>query len=260
MGERTVIIISVIVFAVIILSFIIGIFLYVKEYRNKKKRYELELETKDILHEQELLATQLEIQKETMASIGREIHDNVGQKLTLSSLYLQQLSYENESKPIQQPIDSINEIINDSLKELRQLSKSLTNDKITTNSIEELIQEECDKINELQKCEVSLKNSLSTELQSYQTKSVLLRVTQEFLQNSIKHSGCKSISIDLSSSDDHLHLELKDDGKGFDINTAKQNGIGLKNMRKRIEMINGIFKLASTKESGTRLNVTIPLP
>lgn len=86
-----------------------------------------------------------------MKYIGREIHDNVGQKLTLASLYIQQLIFENNTPHINSTIDGVNDIINESLKELRQLSRSLTGDYIKCNSISELIKKECEKINIIKK-------------------------------------------------------------------------------------------------------------
>ena len=99
-------------------------------HRNRKVNYQNEKKIMSQLHEQILLSTQLEMQTQTMQYIGREIHDNIGQKLTLASLYTQQLAYENKAPQINDKIENISNIINESLAELRQLSKSLTDDSI----------------------------------------------------------------------------------------------------------------------------------
>jgi signal transduction histidine kinase len=223
----------------------------------KKKKHEKELEIADMLHKEELLQTQVEIQSQTMKHIGREIHDNVGQKLTLSGLYLQQLLMNDQNNHIQESIHQVNDVINDSLQELRQLSKSLTDDALH-NPISELIQQECQKINAIKRCKVHFKADADVEVSSYQIKSVLVRITQEFLQNSMKHAQCKTIDIELSKEENTTILRLKDDGIGFDIKTLKTNGIGLKNMQKRTEMIQGIFILKSEKGNGTQLTLKIP--
>ena len=97
MGENTVII-SIVLYNIFFLAFVGGIIIFIRQYRLKKKSHEKELEIADQLHKEELLQTQVEIQKQTMKHIGREIHDNVGQKLTLSGLYLQQLLMDNKNK------------------------------------------------------------------------------------------------------------------------------------------------------------------
>ncbi|WP_298119477.1 sensor histidine kinase [Flavobacterium sp.] len=209
-------------------------------------------------HQKELLSTQIEIQNQTMQHIGREIHDNIGQKLTLASLYTQQLAYENKAPQITESIENISAIINQSLSELRALSKSLTDDSIDSLSLVELIQSECEKVNELKKCKVTFKNNEDAANYNYQIKSVLLRICQEFMQNSIKHSKCKNINIILMRNNDHLSFILADDGKGFDVD-KKSNGIGLLNMKKRTEIIGGKASIQSSTSSGTQLTISIPL-
>jgi len=257
MGETTFKIIL-IIFSMLFIAFIGAIVIFIREYRIKKKLHLKKLETVDMLHKKELLKTQTEIQKETMKHIGREIHDNVGQKLTLSSLYLQQLVFENKAPEITKNINEINAIINESLNELRHLSKSLTDDTIEEKSISELIEEECIKVRALKKYNIVFQNESYIALKSYQTKSILLRIVQEFLQNSIKHSQCKNIKISISNLKEELQLTLNDDGKGFDIKSVKPSGIGLKNIKKRIEIIKGTFNLESNS-NGTKLTINLPV-
>ncbi len=238
--------------------FIAAIITFIKQYKLKKKEHNAMLQFQKQEYQKELLATQLEVQQQTMQHIGREIHDNIGQKLTLASLYTQQLAYENKAPQINESIENISTIINQSLSELRELSKSLTDNTIEKTVISELLKLESDKINDLKICKVSFKNSTSDLQLSYQTKTVLLRITQEFIQNSIKHSQCKNISILFSASSSFAKLELQDDGKGFEIDKNKSNGIGLNNMKKRAEIINCIYNFESNK-NGTKLTIEIPI-
>ncbi len=240
--------IFIVVVNIIILILIAGIILFVLQYRKRK-----------ISHTKELLSSQLEMQQQTMQYIGREIHDNVGQKLTLASLYTQQLAYENKAPQVNDKIENISHIINESLVELRQLSKSLTDDSIADNMITALLQKECDKVNGTKKCRVNFSSNQQNIVLTYQTKSILVRIVQEFLQNSIKHAGCKNIDVSLNVNDDALLLQLKDDGKGFDTNMVSSNGIGLNNMKKRTELIGGKFYLKSKAGIGTNLDITIPI-
>lgn len=251
--------IMLIIFNIIFIAFIGAIIIFIREYRVKKRKHLKELETVDVLHKKELLKTQMEIQSQTMKYIGREIHDNIGQKLTLSSLYLQQLVFENKTLEITENINNINDIINESLTELRLLSKSLTDDTVEHSSISELIEEECKKIKVIKKLNIVFNNNLDILLSSYQIKSILLRVTQEFLQNSIKHSMCENIEISIFNKANKLTLTLKDDGKGFDVKNINNRGIGLKNMQKRVEILKGDFNLVSSKMKGTMLTIEIPV-
>jgi glucose-6-phosphate-specific signal transduction histidine kinase len=78
-----------------------------------------------------------------------------------------------------------------------------------------------------------------------------------FLQNSIKHSNCEKMEVNLSKEDFYLKLIMKDNGNGFDTNKIN-SGIGLLNMKKRTELIRGIFLLESDK-NGTNLSIKIPI-
>ncbi|PKV50790.1 histidine kinase/DNA gyrase B/HSP90-like ATPase [Aquimarina sp. MAR_2010_214] len=258
MRESEIIIIT-ILFYIILGVFILGIVVFIRQYLKRKKTYLSQIKQMDEEHKRELLETQVEIQSQTMKHIGREIHDSVGQKLTLASLYAQQLIFEERVPKAFTEVNEIGEIINESLSELRQLSKSLTSDTLENHSLVELIERECELINQLKECEVHFEHTLKTKVTSYHIKSILFRVTQEFLQNSIKHSRCKNISIALSKDEKKIQLRLEDDGKGFDIDKLKAKGIGLKNMEKRTQMLGGEFFLESQINKGTKLTVKIPL-
>ncbi len=256
---KTEIIVTIIIFNFFFILFIIGIIVFIKQYKFKKKEHDDKLQNQQREHQQELLTTQLEIQTQTMQYIGREIHDNIGQKLTLASLYTQQLAYENKAPHINENIENISTIINESLSELRQLSKSLTDDSIEQNPIDELLEDECKKINELKKCTVHFLYTPKIDIPVYQTKSILLRITQEFLQNSIKHSKCKNITVSFKKANNSIELILEDDGEGFDFTQNQSNGIGLLNMKKRATMIGGTYSLESHLNTGTKLTIKIPV-
>ncbi|MEQ1553477.1 MAG: ATP-binding protein, partial [Ferruginibacter sp.] len=91
----------------------------------------------------------------------------------------------------------------------------------------------------------------------YQTKSILVRIVQEFLQNSLKHAQCKNIIVTLQYITNNIMLFLEDDGKGFDKNSIYKKGIGLNNMKKRAEIIGGIFTMESKIGIGTKVSITI---
>jgi signal transduction histidine kinase len=250
--------IFIIAFIILIIIVVVGIVLFINQAKMKNINHLTEKKIMEAKHNNELLASQLEMQLQTMQHIGREIHDNVGQKLTLASLYTQQLSYENKAPQINDKIESISSIINESLQELRRLSKSLTDDNIAEKDFVTLLSEECNKIKELKKCAIQFTTSHKNINLDYQTKNILLRIVQEFFQNSIKHSNCTLINVNLAISNSTVNLLLIDNGVGFD-NTINYIGIGLKNMAKRVEILNGTFELNSKINKGTSLSLNIPL-
>lgn len=249
----------IILFNLFLLAFVVAVVTFVVQYKNKKKESLAQLAQQEILHQKELITTEMEIQAQTMLHIGREIHDNVGQKLTLASLYTQQLAYESKAPSINEKIEHIGEIINQSLQELRHLSKSLTDNHIEQSSIANLVQNEFKKIEGLKKYKLILDISQEELTLPYQVKSVVVRVVQEFLQNSMKYSRCKTLSIYLAKVENDLKIILSDDGVGFEISNTTGKGIGLVNMKKRIELVGGRCLLQSTLNKGTDLTIEISI-
>jgi signal transduction histidine kinase len=89
----------------------------------------------------------------------------------------------------------------------------------------------------------------------------LYRVTQEALQNVIKHSGAKRAVVDLAAVDGEMRLSIADDGKGFDLEAARASqGLGLLSMRERVRLVHGRIDWRSQPGSGTRVEVRVPLP
>jgi signal transduction histidine kinase len=119
--------------------------------------------------------------------------------------------------------------------------------------------QECEKVNDLKNCTVTFSSNQKDIALPYQTKSILLRIVQEFLQNSIKHACCKNILVSITTEKTILYLSMGDDGNGFDTAEAGGKGIGLSNMKKRAELIGGIYQLESKTNFGTQINITITL-
>lgn len=256
--EKSELLLTVILFNIFFLGFIVAIMVYIRKYKQRKKEYLAEIQIKNEIHQRELLATQLEIQESTMKQIGRELHDNIGQKLTLVSLYTQQLLHENKVPDVTDRIEQVSQIINHSIEDLRSLSKTLTNNKINHYGIIHLIEDEVALANTLKKCTVSFSHDFVDEDLSFEHKSVLLRIIQEFIQNSMKHSECKSIKVTLKSGENVVwDLRIKDDGIGFNTDEIKSNGIGLVNMKNRAQIIGADFALTSEKNVGTSLKIVL---
>lgn len=247
-----------IVVSISIAVLIAGILVFIFQYRRRKIDYEKEKGQIEEQHQIELLNIQLESQHQTMQFIGQEIHDSVAQKLTLASIYTQRMEFETQVPGEKNKLSGVSKIINDSLLELRQLSKSLTDNKLQSAGLQELICMECDQVNATGICSTSFEINALPVI-SIATKSSLLRIVQEFIQNSIKHSGCKEIKIKLNYCDNYLTLLLEDDGKGFDIDKPQHKGIGLDSIRRRIQILGGKYIFESVTGEGTRLNLTIPV-
>jgi signal transduction histidine kinase len=242
---------------IILLAFVLSLLAVMIIYRKRRLDHNREIDRMNERFTRELLKAQMEMQQLTMQHIGMEIHDDVGQKLVLAALYLQQLPFEDDR--IEKKINSVSSIINESLADLRNLSKSLTAGSNLEGDLYQLIQTECNRVQIAGTCRVSLDSESISPQASQPIKNFVLRILQEFLQNSLKHANCANIRVRLQLEAGNLLIFASDDGKGFSpADQGYNNGIGLKNMKKRAEMIGAAFSLDSSPGQGTSMQLQIP--
>ncbi|HEU5145873.1 MAG TPA: ATP-binding protein [Chryseosolibacter sp.] len=240
---------------VVLVAFSLTVLAVMLIYRKRKVEHIHEISRMNEKFARELLEAQLEVQRQTMQYIGREIHDNVGQQLTLASLYTQQLDSRDVRTSTQ--IESIGKIIDESLADLRNLSRSLTNSAVGENDLDKLIDLECTKVRSAKVCEVTFRCSAARIESSDSVKSFVLRILQEFVQNSLKHSKCTAIFVELSARSEGVMLTAIDNGKGFS-GLNNPGGSGLANMKERAAMMGADINIESAEDAGTRLQLFIP--
>lgn len=243
---------------IILVAFLITVLAVMIIYRRRKMEHLREIAFINERFTHELLQAQYEVQQLTMQNIGQEIHDNVGQKLTLAVIYLQQL----DALPlaVQQKINRTIAILNESLNDLRMLSKNLTDDAFFDADLFRLVSNECSKIEAAGACTTSLYANVDYIDISNALKSFILRILQEFLQNSLKHAACSAIDIRLQLEETDLQIWASDNGKGFQLQEAETagRGIGLLNMRRRAQIIKAEFAFNSSPGLGTNMHLRIP--
>lgn len=239
---------------IVLLILIGGIVFFIFQYRRRRRVFESEKIEARLRHEWELLNMQLETQKETMQLIGQEIHDNVGQQLTLASLYARQHNPEQNKERLEE----IAGIIDKSLHELRQLSKSLTHPEQAGSGLLTMLRATAKRISASGFCFVEIIADEEQDKLGVTDKHILFRLLQEFIQNSLKHAQCRKVTITLNYESRVLHITAADDGVGFDT-TIRSAGIGLQNMKRRAEQLHALYQLESYPGQGTRLTLKLPL-
>src|SRR5436190_3863573 len=120
--------------SILLLIFISFIVTIIYKYQQKQNAYFKDIETLKTSHQNALLQSQLEIQEQTFQNISREIHDNIGQKLTLAKLHLNTLNYTDTDKSVIQVDDSIN-MISEAINDLSDISRSMSSEIILNNGL-----------------------------------------------------------------------------------------------------------------------------
>jgi len=238
-----------IVCTLIILFFIV--------FQKRKNKLLLDKINQQKLFDEEISRTQTEIQEQTLKSIGWELHDNVGQLLSVASMQLSILGTQ-VSPEIKSSITETTNIVRESLKEVRSLSKSLNNEVVLNIGFEKSITNELDRLKRLKftKAELHVKGD-TIPIGNKKHEIIMFRILQEFLSNSVKYSEAKNLKIILDYQSGNLLIEASDDGKGFDVETAEK-GSGLLNMKSRAALINAAFHLTSKIGEGVVLTISYP--
>src|SRR5688572_26852866 len=165
-----------------------------------------------ISFQEHLVSTQLEIQEETFQNISREIHDNIGLSLTLAKLHLNTLSQSQTTSP---NITSSIELITQAINDLSDISKSLNSEAIRTQGFLNVLQQNLERLKKSGKFKISLDITGQPIFMDDRTEIVLYRITQEALNNIIKHSNAEEIRFNLHYTETHLKLMIADNGVGI---------------------------------------------
>lgn len=203
-------------------------------------------------YNQEIIKTKIEIKEQAFKNIAWEIHDNVGQ--ILSTMHFLQYSILEEAPDKLKPkIQDSQQLLEKSITEIRALSKSLNTDYVKTIGLLEIVKLEVERIDRMRSLRASLKIEGKPFRVDEEVEVVLLRILQEFISNTLKHSKAKNIEIQFEFTKNQIKIQIKDDGVGFE--RSNQNGTGLLNMKNRAKMIGANFKLSSSLNQGTQLEL-----
>lgn len=231
---------------VLMVSFIVTMVIYhrQRQIKNQQKVREIQAE-----YEKTVLNVEKELREDILAHVGRELHDNVGQLLSLAKMNL------SSSKP--EKVSEGKVMVNEIIHEVRALSKTLNLDWVEAISLEDFIQRELKKLETAEFCKVAFHQSGEVLRLDKDRKLVLIRIIQESLNNAIKHAQPKLIEISVDSEPSRSVIKVMDDGKGFDY-TGQSSGSGIYNLKNRMATIGGEMVLHSVPGKGTEIKLILP--
>ena len=244
--------------SIVLLVLLITVIFLFTYFQKKKLKFILDRQETERKYLEELAKSQLETQEQTLKNIGWELHDNVGQLLSVANMQLNVISNEVPTAT-KQRFEDTRDVINKSLKEVRALSKSLNSDVIQNIGLEKALNNELERFNKLKFVNARLEviGEGDREIDP-KDEIIIFRILQEFMSNSIKHSKAKNLDVALNYATDRLEIMIKDDGIGFDTNAVKK-GSGLINMENRAKLIRADFSISSSENQGVSLNLSYPI-
>jgi PAS domain S-box-containing protein len=197
----------------------------------------------------------IEAQEQERSRIGRELHDDINQRLAMLAVELQQLQ-ETSDDPLR--IQELRKEIAGISNDVQALSHDLHSSKLEYLGVVAGIKSWCREFAERQKIEIDCRTETSRVV-PLEIGLPLLRVLQEAVQNAIKHSGVRRVEVELWEDCSEIHLAISDLGRGFDVEAAKHDkGLGLTSMQERVRLVNGSISIESKPMGGTSIHVRVP--
>ena len=202
------------------------------------------------------------IREEERKHISREIHDELGQQLTLIKLDLMQMSKKlnPEEKEIIEKMKQVDQLLADTMKSVRKIATQLRPSILDNLGLVSALEWQSREFEKNFGIHCDFESLLNEPQFTTKQSNALFRIYQEALTNIARHAGATRVDAVLSQEEDRIVLEIRDDGKGFNANEmAYKKTLGLKGMQERALMIDGDFRIESTPGKGTYIQISIPI-
>ncbi len=240
------------IFFILMGSFVLLIvFVFLRRQRkNKEEKEEMRNRFK-----QTLLQTQLEIHEQAFTYISQEIHDNIGQILSLVRLNLNTIGQVSDEAKL----NLTDELLGKAIKDLRDLSHNLQNNRIHDIGIIESTRQLLLSLEKTGRYKTSFITSDEFHILDQNTDIIVFRMIQEIVNNIIKHASADEIDIAINSTPELTKFTIRDNGVGFDPDSLnrERTGIGLQNIINRAKLIDATVDVKSILGAGTTITLDI---
>ena len=192
--------------------------------------------------------------------IGRELHDDINQRLALLAIALDRWSQDTSTNEVTELVCHTRARITEIAQDVQGLSHRLHSSKLDYLGLAAAARSFCRELSEKTKVEIVFGDAGIPHTLSKEVSLCLFRVLQEGLQNAVKHSGVRSFTVDLQGTEESIDLTVADTGNGFEEQEAfTRHGLGLISMRERLQLVNGELLVKSKPGSGTTIRARVPL-
>jgi signal transduction histidine kinase len=249
------IILGVVFFALFFVFMFILFISYIRKlYKMRDERLQLEAKIAE-----EVNNARNEIQQLTLNNISQEIHDNVGQLLSLAKMQLNLIEEapEKDSDLIRETKENISKAMSD----LRDLAKGMSSDRIKVLGLYDSVIQEAERISRAGSLRIEVSSNGEKQEPDHQKQLVIFRVIQECFQNIMKHAQAAHVKVDFTYQPESFDISIQDDGKGFEFNAERTatTGLGLMNLFNRVNLVGGEAKVNTAPGRGTQILLHIPV-
>jgi two-component system, NarL family, sensor histidine kinase UhpB len=226
-----------------------------KKIQQDMEKMEMQILNQRIQEQKKISRAIIKGQEEERNHVGKELHDNINQILAGIKLYLTMASKKNET--VRELIKYPLELLETSMDEIRSLSSKYVS-TLRNVDLKKEITELTKNLNQSTSIKVVFKYNVTTPVADDELKLNIYRITQELVNNIIKHAAADNVSIIIGNTKDEINIHVSDDGNGFNVN-KKRKGIGISNIMDRTESFNGKINIESSPGKGCNTHIVLPL-
>ncbi|GAA4460539.1 hypothetical protein GCM10023093_03370 [Nemorincola caseinilytica] len=239
----------------IALAFALIVFLVI----HKKKRYEhlLEKQTMENNYHNQLLLSRMEVQEQSFRYFSEEIHDNIGQLLSIVKMQLHNIRRSSNETEIVARAKDCTELLGKAISDLRNISHTLNSVFVTNVGLPEAVEKDLEYIRSAKDVKCTLHNTGEDYSIGEERELLVFRIIQEAIANAVKHASPSAIDVYLDHKPHMLVVRVVDNGMGFEAGSITKSGIGLSNMQMRAALLKGRLDVASAKGGGTTISLQI---
>ena len=240
-----------------------GIVVFIVAYQRKVMGQKFEIQENETRHQKELLSAALQTQELERARIAKDLHDEIGAMLSAVKMNVNLVGRRLKKNGVEEdPLVESRSMLDEAIVGVRRISHDLMPPALENLGLPAALEEFGKKVEKTTGLRFSLQLSRSLPKLDKETRLTLFRLVQEMTNNTLKHAEATVLELNITARAQTLHLTFSDNGKGFEVETARRSpsSLGLKSLESRTNFLKGNLEITSTPGTGTTINITTPLP
>jgi PAS domain S-box-containing protein len=204
----------------------------------------------------------IEAEERERKRISADLHEDIGQRLTMLAIEVDQLKQDASSSNVSVPgrLEAVSKQTLEILDDVKASAHELHSPRMEYLGIAAILRGFCDEFSERKGVKIDFKSNGLPSIAVPDISICFFRVLQEALHNGFKHSGVREFEVQIWRTDHHLHLTIRDSGIGFDLAVARsRGGLGLIRMEQRLKLLKGTLSIETQPHQGTTIDACVPL-
>ena len=203
----------------------------------------------------------IDAEEQERRRIASDLHEDIGQRLTLLVLEVEQLKADtlNPTADVTSGLDGILQKSSEILTDVKALAHELYSPRLEYLGIAGVMNSFCIDFGKRKSVEIDFRSDGLPSRVPQDTTLCLFRVLQEALHNAVKHSGVRQFDVRLWGTSEEIHLTVSDCGVGIDLETARNEGLGLNRIQERLKLVKGELSMESQPKRGTTIHARVPV-